>query len=218
MILPCILAAVSCLSPRIRQQTVPPSQIAGLKWRNIGPLRAGRVSAVCGVPGNPAVYYMGLPQGGVWKTTSAGQTWFPVFDAVRTTSSVGAVQVAPSSPNVVYAGTGEISGGNEGAGIYRSDDAGATWRLLGLEDSKIIPAVLVDPNDPNTVLVAALGNSRTSSDTRGVYRSTDGGKTWARTLFIDNQIGVQHMARAYDKPGIVFALSQRRFRDASSRS
>ncbi|HTQ08797.1 MAG TPA: sialidase family protein, partial [Fimbriimonadaceae bacterium] len=199
------LSAVSLLIVAVS----PGQALNGLKWRNIGPFRAGRVSAVAGVPGNPAVYYMGLPQGGVWKTTSAGQTWFPVFDAVQATSSIGSIQVAPSNPTVVYAGTGEISGGSEGAGVYRSDDGGTTWRLLGLEGTSIIPAILVDPRDANTVLVAALGEGA-PSDQRGVFRSSDGGKTWAKTLYVDNEIGIQHLAWAYDRPSVVFALSQRR--------
>ncbi|AIE85858.1 hypothetical protein OP10G_2490 [Fimbriimonas ginsengisoli Gsoil 348] len=193
-----------------------PGGLGGLKWRNIGPFRAGRVSAVAGIPGNPAVFYMGLPNGGVWKTTSAGQTWFPVFDTVEATSAIGAIQVAPSNPSIVYAGTGEISGGSEGAGVYRSDDAGATWKLLGLEGTKVIPTILVDPKDPDTVLLAATGSGRKPGDERGVYRTTDGGKSWTKTLFVDNQIGIQHLARAYDKPSVVFALSQRWYRDPAS--
>lgn len=200
------------LAPTRSLGQVTPAQINGLKWRNVGPFRAGRVSAVAGVPGNPAVYYMGLPQGGVWKTTSAGQTWFPVFDAVRETSAIGSLQVAPSNPSIVYAGTGEISGGSPGAGIYRSDDAGATWRLLGLEQTKIIPAILVDPKDPDTLLVAALGGGA-ANDVRGVYRSTDGGKNWTKTLYVDDHIGIQHIDWAYDNPGVVFALSQRVVRE-----
>src|SRR5579862_9315252 len=130
-------------------QAVPQSAIAGLRWRNIGPFRGGRVSAVAGVVTQPDTYYIGLPQGGVWKTTSAGQTWYPVFDAVKEVCSVGSVQVAPSDPNVVYAGTGEISGNGHGKGVYRSDDAGRTWQHVGLEDSQLVPSLLVDPHDPN---------------------------------------------------------------------
>ena len=137
---------------------------AGLVWRNIGPFRAGRVAAVTGVVGQPGVFYMGLPLGGVWKTTSAGETWYPVFDAVKDVSCIGAIQVAPSDPNVIYVGTGDlITGGgiNEGNGVYKSTDAGKTWQHLGLEDTRQIPAILVDPRDPNVVLVAAQGNVHT---------------------------------------------------------
>src|SRR5579862_5318213 len=162
-------------------QTVPASLFSGLKWRNIGPFRGGRVAAVSGAVGQPGVYYMGMPLGGVWKTTSAGTTWYPVMDAVREASSVGAVEVAPSDPNVIYAGMGDlITGGgiNEGNGVYKSTDAGKTWTHLGLDETKQIPSILVDPKDPNIVMVAAQGNIREASDQRGLFRSTDGGKTW----------------------------------------
>ncbi len=132
--------------------SIDPSLYSGLKWRNIGPFRAGRVASVTGVIGQPAVFYMGLPAGGVWKTTSAGTTWFPVFDDVKDVAAVGSIQVAPSDPNVIYAGTGDlVQGGaiNEGNGVYKSTDAGKTWQHLpGLENTKNIPALLVDPKDP----------------------------------------------------------------------
>ena len=123
---------------------VAPRLLAGLVWRNLGPFRGGRIAAVSGAVGQPGVFYAGLPLGGVWKTTSAGETWFPVFDAVPEVSSVGAVEVAPSDPNVIYAGMGDlITGGgiNEGNGVYKSTDAGATWQHMGLDDSKQIPAI-----------------------------------------------------------------------------
>src|SRR5262252_9009140 len=117
-----------------------PSLFSGLVWRNIGPFRGGRVAAVTGAIGQPGVFYMGLPAGGVWKTTSAGTTWFPVFDDVKEVTSVGSIQVAPSDPNVIYAGTGDlVQGGaiNEGNGVYKSTDAGKTWlHLPGLENTK----------------------------------------------------------------------------------
>ena len=204
------LAGIGSASPSLQGQTIPASEVAGLKWRNIGPFRAGRVSAVCGIPGNPAVFYIGLPQGGVWKTTSAGQTWFPVFDGIRTTSAVGSIEAAPSDPSVVYAGTGEISGGYEGAGMYRSSDAGSTWKFIGLEDTKLIPALLVDPKNPNLVLAAAYGSGGAPNKDLGVFRTSDGGATWNKTLFINDRIGVQHLAWAYDNPSVVFALSMRR--------
>jgi hypothetical protein len=183
---------------------VDPKLFGGLAWRNIGPFRAGRVSAVSGAVGQPGVFYMGLPLGGIWKTTSAGWTWYPVFDAVKEVSCIGALQVAPADPNVIYAGTGDlITGGgiNEGNGVYKSTDAGTTWTHLGLDDSKQIPAILVDPHDPALVLVAAQGNVHTHTEVRGVFRSADGGKTWTRTLYVDNETGAQALAWAYDRPG-----------------
>jgi photosystem II stability/assembly factor-like uncharacterized protein len=187
---------------------VPPNLLAALKWRNVGPFRAGRVSAVSGAVGQPGVFYMGMVLGGVWKTTSAGTTWFPIFDGIKDVSSVGSVEVAPSDPNVVYVGTGSTGDGN---GIYKSTDAGKSWvHLPGLEDSKQIPTLLVDPHDPNLVMAAVLGNARAASDNRGVYRSTDGGKTWTKTLFVDQTTGVQNIAWAADRPAVMLATTIRR--------
>ncbi len=183
-------------------------------WRNVGPFRAGRVASVTGAVGEAGVFYAGLPGGGVWKTDNAGITWEPIFDSVKDVSSVGAISVAPSDPNVVYVGTGDmITGGsiNEGNGVYKSTDAGRTWRHLGLDATKQIPSILVDPTNPDLVLVAAQGNVHEKSDRRGVFRSTDGGKTWTRTLFVNDSSGIEKLARAYDVPNVVFATSDRHF-------
>ena len=193
---------------------IDPSLFAGLQWRNIGPFRGGRVSAVTGALGQPGTFYMGLPLGGVWKTTSAGTTWYPIFDAVKEASSVGAVQVAPSDPNVIYVGMGDlITGGgiNEGNGMYKSIDAGKTWTHLGLDDTKQIPSILVDPKDPNLVLIAAQGNIYTETDMRGVFRSTDGGRTWTKTLYVDNHTGAQEIAWAFDNPKVMLATTVRHY-------
>jgi photosystem II stability/assembly factor-like uncharacterized protein len=198
---------------------VAPNLIAGLAWRNIGPFRGGRVSAVTGAVGQPGVFYMGLPLGGVWKTTSAGETWYPIFDAVKEASSVGAIEVAPSDPNVIYVGMGDlITGGgiNEGNGVYKSTDAGKTWQHLGLDETKQIPSLLVDPKDPNLVLVAAQGNVHTHSNQRGVYRSTDGGRTWTKTLYIDTDTGIQKLASAYDRPNVILASTVRHYTDPNA--
>ena len=186
--------------------------LAGLSWRNIGPFRGGRVGAVSGAIGEPGTFYAGFPGGGLWKTTSAGETWYPVFDTIKAVSSIGAVEVAPSDANVVYVGTGDmITGGtlDQGNGVYKSADAGRSWQHLGLEASRHIQSLLVDVHDPNIVMVAALGDHRRRSDVRGVYRSTDGGKTWARTLYIDDETGIQKLARANDVPSVIFATSVR---------
>jgi photosystem II stability/assembly factor-like uncharacterized protein len=183
---------------------------AGLTWRNLGPFRAGRVAAVSGAIGQPAVFYIGLPAGGVWKTTSAGETWYPIFDSIKDVSSIGSIDVAPSDPNVIYVGTGDIiTGGaiNEGNGVYKSMDAGRTWRHLGLDATKQIPTLLVDPHDPNVVLLGAQGDVHHKSHDRGVFRSTDGGATWTQTLFVDDSTGVQKIARAYDTPNVLFATT-----------
>ncbi|HEY3934406.1 MAG TPA: hypothetical protein VGL65_07275, partial [Gemmatimonadales bacterium] len=193
---------------------VEPDLLSGLVWRNIGPFRGGRVAAVTGVIGQPGVFYIGLPLGGVWKTTGAGTTWYPIFDDVKEASSVGAVQVAPSDPNVIYVGMGDlITGGgiNEGNGVYKSVDAGKTWTHLGLDETKQIPSILIDPKDPNIVMVAAQGNVHVPSDHRGLYRSTDGGKTWNKTLYVDSTTGVQEIAWAFDNPKVMLATTVRHY-------
>src|SRR6266581_4080937 len=171
-----------------------------------------RVSGVSGVIGQTGTFYIGLPLGGVWKTTSAGETWTPILDGLTAVSSVGAVAVAPSDPNVVYVGMGDaINFFNDGNGVYKSTDAGKTWQHLGLDDTKQIPSMLVDPKDPNLVLIAALGDAHKKSETRGVFRSTDGGQTWTKTLYVDDTTGLQRLAWAYDHPEVILAVSQRHF-------
>ena len=193
---------------------VDPRLYAGLAWRNLGPFRGGRVSAVSGAVGQPGVYYMGTPGGGLWKTTSGGETWFPVFDAITSVSSIGAVEVAPSDPNIVYVGTGDmISGGtlDQGNGVYKSIDAGATWQPLGLEGTRHIQTILVDPRTPDVVLVGALGDHVHTSDQRGVFRSTNGGRAWTRTLYVDDETGIAKLARAHDMPDVIFATTARHY-------
>jgi photosystem II stability/assembly factor-like uncharacterized protein len=186
---------------------VEPSLFAGLTWRNIGPFRAGRVTAVTGAIGQPGVYYMGLPIGGVWKTTSAGVTWFPIFDSIKDVSSIGSVEVAPSDPEVVYVGTGGV---NEGDGVYKSTDAGETWQHLGMDKTRAIPVMLVDPGNANVVIMAALGSARTADGNRGVFRTTDGGKNWTRTLYVDSLTGAENLAWAFDHPDVMLATTIRR--------
>jgi len=207
-----LLASLGAFGPT--PAPLPASLVSGLVWRNVGPFRAGRVAAVSGVIGQPNVFYIGLPLGGVWKTTSAGETWFPVMDAVKEASSVGAVAVAPSDPNVIYAGMGDlITGGgiNEGNGVYKSSDAGKTWQHLGLDATRQIPSILVDPHDPNLVLLAAQGDVHQKSEMRGVFRSTDGGATWTKTLYVDDTTGAQKIAWADDHPEVVFATTVRHY-------
>src|SRR6266702_182580 len=175
---------------------VAPDLLAGLHWRNLGPFRAGRVAAVSGAIGQTGTFYMGLPLGGVWKTTSAGEVWFPIFDDVKEASAVGAIEVAPPGANVIYVGMGDlITGGgiNEGNGVYKSVDAGKTWQHLGLDATKQIPSILVDPHDPHLVMMAAQGDVHRKSETRGVFRSSDGGRTWTRVLYVDDSTGAQKL-------------------------
>src|SRR5881396_39133 len=131
---------------------------AGLRWRNIGPFHGGRISAVTGAIGQPGVFYLGAPAGGVWKTTNAGVTWFPIFDQFTNVDSIGAVQVAPSDPNIVYAGTGDSVGGSLGDGMYKSTDAGKTWTHIGLDETVKNNKMVVDPKDPNLVIVSTQGD------------------------------------------------------------
>ena len=208
--------ALTAAPGRISAQspTIDPRLYAGLTWRNVGPFRAGRVSAASGAIGQTGTFYAGFPGGGLWKTTSAGTTWLPVFDAVKSVSSIGAVEVAPSDPNVVYVGTGDmITGGtlDQGNGVYKSTDAGQTWQPIGLSGSRHIQTILVDPRNPDIVMVGALGDHVAKSDVRGVYRSTDGGRTWSKPLYIDDETGIAKLARAFDVPDVIFATSARHY-------
>src|SRR3989454_7128322 len=179
---------------------------AGLRWRNIGPFHGGRISAVTGAIGQPGVFYLGAPAGGIWKTTNAGVTWFPIFDQFTNVDSIGAIQVAPSDTNIVYAGTGDSVGGSSGDGMYKSVDAGKTWTHIGLEDTLKINKIVVDPKDPNLVLASTQGDARHSG--QGIYRTTDGGKTWENTLRPENANGTRDVEYAFDKPNVIFATSQ----------
>src|SRR3954470_19605971 len=208
------LAAITVAAISVAAIPIRPDLLSALVWRNVGPFRAGRISAVSGVIGEPGTFYIGLPAGGVWKTTNAGATWWPIFDSVKDAEVIGAVAVAPSNGNTIYVGTGDlITGGGiaEGNGMYKSTDAGATWTRIGLEKTKQIPSIVVDPRDANVVLVAAQGDVRHKSEDRGVFRSTNGGNTWTRTLFVDDSTGIQKLAIAFDHPDVVFATTVRHY-------
>lgn len=185
----------------------PPSDYSALQWRGIGPYRGGRALAVTGVAGDPRVFYFGAAAGGVWKTTDAGATWKPIFDGVPA-SSIGAIAVAPSNPRVIYVGTGEgalrgnITYGN---GVYKSVDAGKSWIHVGLADTRQIGALIVDPNNPDIVLVAAIGHAFGPNTERGVFRTTDGGKTWAKVLYKDDHTGAIDVTFDPTNPRIVYA-------------
>ena len=189
---------------QLNAQQVDPNLYSAMRWRLIGPYRAGRVTAVTGIPGNPAVYYIGTPGGGVWKTTDGGIVWKPIFDSQHV-ASIGALALAPSNANIIYVGTGEQTEGN---GVYKSTDGGKTWTNIGLADTHYINTVLVDPRNPNFVLVGAMGDS-TPSDNRGVYKTTDGGKTWKKTLFQDNMTGVADMVMDPNNPRVLYAAMWR---------
>jgi photosystem II stability/assembly factor-like uncharacterized protein len=182
------------------------SLIGGLRWRNIGPYHGGRISAVTGVIGQDGVYYLGAPVGGVWKTTNAGVSWVPIFDQFTNVDSIGAIQVAPSDPNIVYVGTGDSVIGPAGDGMYKSIDAGKTWTHIGLEETTKINKMVIDPKDPNIVLVSTQGDARHNG--QGVYRTTDGGKTWENVLRPENANGTRDIEYAFDEPKVIFATSQ----------
>ncbi len=162
-----------------------------MKWRSIGPFRGGRVNGVAGVPGQPNTFYFGSVGGGVWKSSNSGRTWNPIFDS-QPIASIGAIAVAPSSPNTVYVGTGEAdmrSQNSYGDGMYKSTDAGKTWQHIGLDDTRQIGRIIVDPKNANIVFVAALGHIYGANAERGVFRSKDGGKTWTKVLFKNENVG-----------------------------
>ena len=167
------------------------AQFKGMKWRDIGPFRGGRVLAVTGVPGSPFTYYFGSVSGGVWRTTNGGVEWQPISDG-SVISSIGAIAVSESNPNVIYVGTGEscLRGNiSYGDGVYKTSDGGKTWQHIGLKDTQHIARVWIDPRNPDHVMIAALGHAYGPNAERGVFRSTDGGKTWDKVLYKDDKSG-----------------------------
>ena len=201
-----LLVATNCLS-----QDVDTQVLHSLHWRLIGSFRGGRVSAVAGVPRDPNIYYFGTPGGGIWKSTDAGRVWEPIFDKERV-ASIGSLAVAPSDSNILYAGTGEQTPGN---GVYKSTDGGKAWTHAGLEDTRFIQAVIVDPRNPD-ILIAGANSigvyvfshpypKNELSIARGVFKSTDGGKTWKQTLNKDDSAGVFDMEVDPDDPRVLYA-------------
>ncbi|MGE0360720.1 MAG: WD40/YVTN/BNR-like repeat-containing protein [Vicinamibacterales bacterium] len=198
---------VALVSPSAQTRPGPtPDQYSRLHWRTIGP-EGNRFSAAAGIAGDPYTYYVGAASGGIWKTTDGGTNWTPIFDG-HPVQSIGSLAVAPSDPNVVWAGTGEgkiRSHISLGQGIYKSMDAGRTWTLMGLEQTGRIPRLVVHPKDPDIVLACALGHAYGPQQERGVFRTTDGGRTWTRTLFTDENAGCSDIAMDPTNPRILFA-------------
>jgi photosystem II stability/assembly factor-like uncharacterized protein len=188
-----------------RQAGVDPA--SAMHWRQIGPTRAGRARPLAGVPSQPNVFYVGFDNGGVWRSTDYGSNWTPIFDR-ESTGSIGAIAVAPSNPNVIYVGTGaaiirpDLATGN---GVYKSTDAGRTWTHLGLFDSQMIAMIDVDPHDPNRLFVAALGHPYGPNAERGVFRSTDGGKTFQKVLYKDEYTSANDVRIDPADPNTVYA-------------
>ena len=188
-------------------QPGPSELVNGLKWRLIGPFRGGRVVAVAGVPGDSTTFYLGAVDGGIWKTTDAGTVWTPIFDS-QPIASIGAIAVAPSDPETIYVGTGEsdirsdLSSGN---GVYKSNDGGSTWTYIGLEDTRQISRIVIDPQNPKVVYVGALGHAFMPNEQRGVYKSVDGGTNWIKVLSQSDEIGISDVAICSGNTQLLFA-------------
>ncbi|WP_210463066.1 VPS10 domain-containing protein [Rufibacter roseolus] len=191
------------------QDITPHDYFKTVKWRNIGPFRGGRSVTASGVVNNPLVYFMGTTGGGLWKTEDAGQSWFNISDGYFKTSSVGAVSVSESDPNVVYVGMGEHAPRgvmtSYGDGVYKSVDGGKTWTHLGLDQTRHISGISIHPTNPDIVYVAAQGALHGPNTERGVYKSVDGGKTWKKTLFVDENSGAADLSMDLNNPRILYA-------------
>lgn len=188
---------------------VPDSNLSGMQWRLVGPHRGGWATMGSGVPGSPNTYYFGAAGGGVWNTVNAGRTWTSLFDE-QSASSIGAIAVAPSAPQTIYVGTGQVGARYDvaaGNGVYKSTDGGKNWRSVGLAETRHIGAISVDPNNADTVLVGALGHYFGPNPERGVYRSSDGGASWQQTLKIDADSGVVDLARDPENAATIYAAA-----------
>ncbi|MEZ4571520.1 MAG: hypothetical protein R2849_14550 [Thermomicrobiales bacterium] len=195
---------------------VDPRLFDSLEWRSIGPHRGGRVVAVAGHPTEVGTFYFGACAGGVWKTTNGGSHWRNISDGFFNTAAIGALAVSQSDPNVIYAGTGEVtirSNVSHGDGVYKSTDGGRTWANMGLAATRHIGDVVIHPNDPDTVYVAALGNAFAENPERGVFRSTDGGESWSKVLYKSDRAGSPDIAMDGGNPRILYAsiLQARRY-------
>src|SRR6266540_7378355 len=217
-ILTTVLFSLVIAAPQAQMDT---SLFAGLRWRSIGPNRGGRSQAVAGSSARPSEYYFGATGGGVWKSTDGGLTWRPVSDKQIKTSSVGAIQIAPSNPDIVYVGMGETQlRGNiiQGDGVYKSTDAGKTWTHVGLETTRAIARIRVHPKNPDLVYVVALGDPYRATADRGIFRSTNGGKSWNKVLFRDEKTGGVDLALDPGNPYVLYAALWEAFRTPYSLS
>ena len=203
----CLLLLFSLTAIALTAQTYDQKLFGGMHWRNIGPFRGGRALAVTGIPGEPNTYIFGAVAGGIWKSTDGGVNWKPLFEH-ESTSSIGAIAVADSDHNVIYAGTGEacIRGNmSYGDGVFKSLDGGQSWKNIGLRDTQHIGAVIIDPRDPNVAFVAALGHAYGPNSERGVFRTRDGGRTWDKVLYKDDHTGAIDVVFDPNNANILFA-------------
>lgn len=196
-------------------QVVPPAAFKDLKWRSVGASRGGRVTGLAGVRQQPHTFYAGATGGGVWKTEDAGITWFPIGDGQITTGSIGAIDVAPSNPNHVWVGTGSAAIRSNviiGRGVFKSTDAGKNFQFMGLKESGQIGGLRVHPTNPDIVWLAALGSPYGPTDERGIFKTSDGGRTWKKTLFVDSEHGGRDIEVDWQNPDVLYAAMYRGFR------
>jgi photosystem II stability/assembly factor-like uncharacterized protein len=221
MVLPFRIILAFCLvAPALAFQPpggaiVDPTRYQDLKWRNVGPTRGGRVTAISGVRSRRCTFFMGATGGGVWKTDNCGADWVPVSDGQMSTGSIGAIDVSESNPNIVWVGTGSAAIRSNviiGRGAYKSIDGGRTWQFMGLKEAGQIGSVVIHPSNPEIVWVAALGSPFGPNDERGIFKTTDGGRSWRKTLFVNNSTGGRVLAINYANPNELYAGIYRGFR------
>src|SRR5215469_12736857 len=207
----CILL-LSCLSlalPAPLAASTPPDKLtSALHWRSVGPYTGGRVTTVAGIADEPNVFYMGTAGGGLWESDDYGDRWKNISDKDFKCNNIGAMAISPSNSKIIYVGTGDSAPRNTvltGAGMYKSTDGGKTWTFIGLGDTHIISWILVDPNNPDVVYAAALGHLFAPNADRGVFKTTDGGKTWQKILYVNDDTGAISMAMDPSNPQVVYA-------------
>lgn len=204
----CAVFVLAGLAPAANGQGRRRGGAEGFAFRFLGPAAGNRVAAVAGVPGDPSTYYAGASSGGVWKTVDGGSTWRPVFDS-ENVAAIGALAVAPSAPNIVWAGTGEAWAIRDidvaGDGVYQSIDAGKTWKNMGLTETGRIGRIVIDPKDPENLYVCALGRLTGPQKDKGVYHSTDGGRTWTQSLFVNETTGCSGLNMDAHDPNTLIA-------------
>ena len=201
-----VLITLLCIGSSIAQQ-IPANTYQELRWRMVGPFRGGRTRAAVGVPSQPNVFYMGQVNGGVWKTTDSGRTWEPIFDN-QPAQSIGDIAIVDSDPNIMYVATGEGLRRPDlaiGDGVYKTTDGGKTWTNVGLKDGQAIPAIRIDPKDPNRIYAAVLGHPYGPNKERGIFRSTDAGKTWQNVLYKDENTGGCDLEIDPSNPQVIYA-------------